>query len=224
TVLLLLISNLLLWEEVSSLPNCAIHNGRCFPSMKKMLDLAVNMSQDISKQVFEMFIEFDNQYAQSHQLIKKSLKKCHTSSLHLPKPRIKALKTHPVVILKLVKSLLAAWKVPLYHLVKEMSSLENLPATMLSKAREIEKKNTGLLEGIKSILSQVQNRNYGNEKYTAWSGLASLKSDNEDVRKFAFYNLIRCAGKNALKVETALKIVRCKILKQLLSHFHCIPF
>lgn len=36
----------------------------------------------------------DNQYAQSHQLINKNLKKCHTSSLDLPKPRSKALKTH----------------------------------------------------------------------------------------------------------------------------------
>ncbi|XP_005066331.1 prolactin-2A1-like [Mesocricetus auratus] len=214
TLLLLLMSNLLLWEDVSSLPSCIIRNGRCFSSLEEMLNLAVSLSQDINKQAFEMFTEFKNQYAQSHQLINKSLKKCHTSSLDLPKPRNKALKTHPVVLLKLVESLLAAWKDPLYHLVKEMPSLGDVPATILSKAREIEQKNTGLLEGIRSLLSQVPSRNDGNENYPAWSGLASLKSNNEDVRQFAFYNLIHCAGKNAQKVETALKIVKCKILKQ----------
>ncbi|XP_003504874.1 prolactin-2A1-like [Cricetulus griseus] len=214
TLLLLLMSNLLLWKDVSSLPNCAIRNGRCFASLEEMLNLAVSMSQDISEQAFKMFTEFDNQYAQSHQLINRSLKKCHTSSLNLPKPRSKALQTHPIVLLKLVKSLLAAWKVPMYHLVKEMPSLKDVPDTMLSKARDIEQKSTGLLEGIKSILSQIQSKDDGDEKYPVWSGQASLKSDTEDARQFAFYNLIRCAGKNAQKVESALMIVRCQILKK----------
>ncbi|CAH6803730.1 Prl2a1 [Phodopus roborovskii] len=214
TLLLLLMSSLLMWEDVSSLPTCIMRNGRCFAPMGEFLDRAVSLSQKMNKQAFEMFIEFDYHYAQSQQLIKKNFKKCHTSSLHLPKPRSKALHTHPAVLLKLVESLLAAWKVPLYHLVKEMSSLEDVPATILSKAREIEQKNAGLLEGIRSILNHIQSRDARKESYPAWSGLASLKSNIEDVRHFAFYNLIRCAGKNAHKVETSLKIVKCKVLKQ----------
>ncbi|XP_040612137.1 prolactin-2A1-like [Mesocricetus auratus] len=213
TLLLLLMSNLLLWEDVSSLPSCTIRNGRCFASLEEMLNLAVSLSQDISKQAFEMFTEFNNQYGQSHQLINKNFKNCHTS-LSLPKRKSKALKTHPIVLLKLVESSLASWKDPLYHLVKEMPSLGDVPATILSKAKEIEQKNTGLLQGIRSILSQIQSRIDGNENYPAWFGLASLKSKTEDVRHYAFSNLIHCTGQNAQKVETSLKIVKCKILKQ----------
>ncbi|OBS83397.1 hypothetical protein A6R68_22613, partial [Neotoma lepida] len=146
----------------------------------------------------------DSQYAQSHQLINKNLKKCHTSSLDLP--RSKALQTHPVILLKLVESLLSAWKGPMHHLVKEMPSLKEVPATILSKAREIEGKNNGLLEGVRSILNQIQSRDDRNENYPAWSGLPSLQSYSDDVRHFAFYNLIRCAGRNAQKVEASLKI------------------
>ncbi|KAM7322761.1 prolactin-2A1-like [Alexandromys fortis] len=213
-LLLLLMSNLLLWEEVVSIPMCLMRNGRCLAPLEVMIDRAVRLSEKINKQAYEMFTEFDNQYAQSHQLINKNLKKCHTSSLDLPKPRSKALMTHPVILLKLVETLLDAWRVPLYHLAKEMPTLKGAPATMLSKAREIEEKNAGLLEGVRSILSQVQSKNEGNEKYPAWSGLVSLMSDNEEDRHFAFYNLIRCAGKNAQKVEMSLKIVKCRILKQ----------
>ncbi|XP_038188237.1 prolactin-2A1-like [Arvicola amphibius] len=210
----LLMSNLLLWEEVASVPMCLMRNGRCLAPLEKMIDRAVSLSEKINKQAFAMFTEFDNQYAQSHQLINKNLKKCHTSSLDLPKPRSKALKTHPVILLKLVENLLDAWRVPLYHLAKEMPTLKDVPATIVSKARDIEEKNAGLLEGVRSILSQVQNKDEENEKYPAWSGLVSLLSDREEDRHFAFYNLIRCAGKNAQKVEISLKIVKCKILKQ----------
>ncbi|CAO2595611.1 Prl2a1 [Lemmus lemmus] len=207
-------SNLLLWEEVASVPMCLMRNGRCLAPLEEMIGRAVSLSEHINKQAFEMFTEFDNQYAESHQLINKTLKKCHTSSLDLPKPRSKALKTHPVILLKLVENLLDAWKVPLYHLTKEMPTLNDVPATMFSKARDIEEKNAGLLEGVRSILSQVQSKDEGNEKYPAWSGPVSLLSDSEDDRHFAFYNLIHCVGKNAQKVEMSLKIVKCKILKQ----------
>ncbi|KAK7824719.1 hypothetical protein U0070_020226, partial [Myodes glareolus] len=213
-LLLLLMSNLLLWEEVASVPICLMRNGRCFASLEEMIGRAVSLSEQINKEAFEMFTEFDNQYAQRQQLINKNLKKCHTSSLDLPKPRSKALKTHPVILLKLVENLLDAWKVPLYYLSREMPTLKDVPTTLLSKAREIEKKNAGLLAGVRSILSQVQSKDEGNEKYPAWSGLVSLLSDREEERHFAFYNLIRCAGKNAQKVEMSLKIVKCKILKQ----------
>ncbi|XP_028737883.1 prolactin-2A1-like [Peromyscus leucopus] len=212
SLLLLLMSNLLLWEDVASVPMCLMRNGRCFAPLGEMLDRAVSLSEHISKQAFEMFTEFDSQYAQSHQLISKNLKKCHTSSLDLP--RNKALQTHPIALLKLVESLLSAWKVPMYHLVKEMPSLKDIPATVLAKARDIKEKNNGLLEGVRSILIQIQSKEERNENYPVWSGLAALKSDSEDTRQFAFYNLIRCAGRNAQKVESSLKIVKCKILKQ----------
>ncbi|XP_021036640.1 prolactin-2A1 [Mus caroli] len=211
TLLLLLVSNLLLWESEAMLPICSVRNGRCFGSFEEMLERAVSLSEDISKKAFELFTAFDSQYAQSHQLIIKNLKKCHTSSLELPKPGSQAVQTHPVTLLKLASKLLRAWQVPLNHLVNNLPSLKDVSPSILSKAKEIEEKSTGLLEGVKSILIQMQNGDTEDENYPGWSGLASLKSETEDIRLFAYYNMIRCEGRDTQKVEAALKMVKCKI-------------
>lgn len=51
-------SNLLLWEEVASVPICLMRNGRCFASLEEMIGRAVSLSEQINKQAFEMFTEF----------------------------------------------------------------------------------------------------------------------------------------------------------------------
>lgn len=176
-----------------------------------MLERAVGLSEEISKQALQLFTEFDNQYAQSKQLINKNFKKCHTSSLELPKPSSTSVQTHPITLLKIASKLLSAWKVPLNDLVNNLPSLKDIHPNILSKAREIEAKSAGLLEGVKSILIQMQNGDTEDENYPGWSGLASLQSENEDDRLFAYYNMIRCEGRETQKVETALKMVKCKI-------------
>ncbi|XP_031214791.1 prolactin-2A1 [Mastomys coucha] len=210
-LLLLLVSNLLLWESEAVLPICLVKNGRCFGSFEEMIERAVSLSEEISKKSFELFTKFDTEYAQSHHLIKKNLKKCHTSSLELPKPGSQAVQTHPVTLLKLASKLLRAWIVPLKHLVNNLPSLKDVSPAILSKAREIEAKSTGLLEGVKSILFQMQNEDTEDENYPGWPGLATLQSESEDIRLFAYYNMIRCEGRDIQKVETALKMVKCKI-------------
>lgn len=57
-LLLLLMSNLLLWEEVASMPMYLMRNGRCLAPLEVMIDRAVNLSEKINKQAFEMFTEF----------------------------------------------------------------------------------------------------------------------------------------------------------------------
>ncbi|XP_052012092.1 prolactin-2A1-like [Apodemus sylvaticus] len=210
TLLLLLVSNLLLWESGAVMPLCLVRNGLCFGSFEEMLDRAVGLSEEISKQAFELFTEFDKQYAQSQKLINKNLKKCHTSSLELPKPGSETMQTQPINLLKLASKLLRAWKVPLEHLVNNLPSLKDVSPTILSKARAIEAKSAGLLEGVKSILIQMENGDPEDENYPGWSGLAALKSESEEIRLFAYYNMIRCEGRDTQKVETALKMVKCK--------------
>ncbi|XP_028631546.1 prolactin-2A1-like [Grammomys surdaster] len=211
TLLLLLVSNLLLWENEAVVPLCLVRNGLCFGSLEEMLERAVGLSEEISKQAFQLFTEFDSQYTQSQQLINKNLKKCHTSSLELPKPGSQVMQTHPITLLKLVRKLLNAWEVPLNHLVNNLPSLQNVRPTILSKAREIKAKSAGLLEGVKSIIIQMQNGDTEDQNYPGWSGLASLQSESEDVRLFAYYNMIRCECRDIQRVETALKIVKCLI-------------
>lgn len=51
--------------------------------------------------------------------------------------------------------LLGAWKNPLQHLEKEIATLKDVPAGVISKAKLIKEKDSGLLEGIKSLINMV---------------------------------------------------------------------
>ncbi|XP_036042687.1 prolactin-2C5-like [Onychomys torridus] len=209
TLLLLLVSNLLLWENVVSVPMCAMRNGRCFVSLKDMFDLAGSLSHEISQEVSGMLTEFKKHYAEVHGLNDIALTSCHTSSLSIPENKEQAMNTHYEVLLKSADILLGAWKNPLQHLENEIATLKGVPAGVVSKAKRIKEKDSGLLEGTKSLINMIHIGE--TENYPTWSGLASLQSDNEDARILAFYNLISCLDHDSKKVDTCLNIVKCKV-------------
>ncbi|OBS81791.1 hypothetical protein A6R68_24219, partial [Neotoma lepida] len=244
TLLLLLVSNLLLWKNVASVPMCAMRNGRCFVSLKDMFDLAGSLSHEISQEVSRMLTEFvstpltsdflthqafitmvEKHYAEVHALQSTALTSCHTSSLSIPANKEQAMNTHYEVLLKSADTLLGAWKNPLEHLEKELSTLKDVPDGVISKAKLIKEKDSGLLEGVKSLLNMVScphrllftlliinEIHVGEtENYPTWSGLASLQSDNEDVRILAFYNMISCLDHDSKKVDIYLNILKCKV-------------
>ncbi|OBS67782.1 hypothetical protein A6R68_03677, partial [Neotoma lepida] len=48
--------------------------------------------------------------------------------------------------------------------------------------------------------------------YPAWSGLADLQSSDEDTHLFAFYSLVRCLKRDTHKIDTYLKVLRCRVV------------
>ncbi|XP_021517756.1 prolactin-2C2-like [Meriones unguiculatus] len=172
TLLLLLLSNLLLWENVASVPMCAARNGRCFVSLEDMFYFAGTFSHEVSVEISTLFSLF---YA---------------------------------VLLKSVNTLLIAWEHPLEHLVSTISTLRNIPAAIISKARRVKEKNTSLHQGFNSIISLVLRGDEKEEKYPTWSGLASLQSKNEDARIWAFYNMIRCLDNDFKKIDINLNALK----------------
>ncbi|CAO2595600.1 PRL [Lemmus lemmus] len=108
--------------------------------------------------------------------------------------------------------ILRDWKDPLKHLVTELSAMPGVPDDILSKAKAIEDQHKIFLEHILKIVPKI----YGtteNVDYTIWSRLASLKSSNEDVRCFAFYNLIRCLLRDSRRVNTFLEVLKYKLIQ-----------
>uniref|UniRef100_A0A8C2LFT8 Prolactin-2C5-like n=1 Tax=Cricetulus griseus TaxID=10029 RepID=A0A8C2LFT8_CRIGR len=173
--LLLLLSNLLLWDNVASVPMCAMRNGRCFVSLKDMFHIAGSLSHEISQEVSGMLTEFYE------------------------------------VLLKSANTLLSAWSNPLQHLQKELATLKGVPAGVISKAKTIKEKDSGLLEGVRNLYNMIGNGE--TENYPAWTELASLQSDDEDARILAFYNMISCLNRDSKKIDIYLNILKCNISK-----------
>ncbi|XP_021036183.1 prolactin-2C2 isoform X3 [Mus caroli] len=68
-LLLLLVTSLLLWKNVASVPMCAMRNARCFMFFEDTFELAGSLSHNISIEVSELFTEFYEALLKSGDMI-----------------------------------------------------------------------------------------------------------------------------------------------------------
>ncbi|XP_004462110.1 prolactin [Dasypus novemcinctus] len=212
SLLLLLVSNLLLCKSVASLPICPKGTVNCQVSLKDLFDRAVILSHYIHSLSTEMFTEFDKQYAQGREFIARAMNKCHTSSLPTPEDKEQAQKIKHEDLLNLVLQVLRSWDDPLDHLITEVRSMEEAPDAILSNALEIEAQNKRLLEGMKKIIGQVHPGVNESEAYSVWSDLPSLQMADEDTRLSTFYTLLYCLRRDSHKIDSYLKLLKCRII------------
>ncbi|XP_050999183.1 prolactin-2C5-like [Acomys russatus] len=207
---LLLVYNLLLWENVVSVPMCAMRNGRCFMSLGDMIETAGDLSHDISEQISKLLARFEKHYAGVPNHNDTSLISCHTSSLSNPESKEKAMHTPYAVLLNSVHTLLAAWEHPMDHIVSKITTLKNISVALISKANRIKQMNSGLQEGVNSLIDLILHGEEQNEKYPLWSGQASLQSNDEETRIRAFHGMISCLYNDFKKVDIYLNVLKCK--------------
>ncbi|XP_028631538.1 prolactin-2C5-like isoform X2 [Grammomys surdaster] len=210
-MLLLLVTNMFLWKNVASVPMCAMRNARCFTFFEDTFELAGSLSHNISMEVSELFTQFENHYADVPGLKDKSLMRCHTSSLPNPENKEQAKHTHYEALLKSGHMFLEAWESPLDDLVNEISTMKNVPNTIISKAKDIKLRIQALQKGINSLISSMNGDEEKN--YPAWSRLPLLQSDNEDARIRSFYGMISCLDNDFKKVDIYLNVLKCYMLK-----------
>ncbi|XP_017655469.1 prolactin-8A9-like [Nannospalax galili] len=60
--LLLLVSNLLLWENVASVPECYSHDGHCVVSTAEMFERAIKQAETFRSLAADMYEEFTKRY------------------------------------------------------------------------------------------------------------------------------------------------------------------
>nr|XP_034366804.1 prolactin-4A1-like [Arvicanthis niloticus] len=212
TVLLLLGSNLLLWENTASAMKAKMLNVYNYTSFGDTWNQAIRLSQTMNHQISELSTHFKEFYAQGRGFEQRT-SKCHTSSLSFPENKEEAQKIQLEELLGLAHSILQAWVNPLYHLWAEMGErLGSTPPT-LYKALAVKILNRNLLGAIKKIALKGNFEIKENSNYPAWSELGFLQSPNRDTRYFAFYNLFHCLKKDSNIVEMYLKLLRCQLIQ-----------
>ncbi|XP_029416261.1 prolactin-5A1-like [Nannospalax galili] len=217
TLLLLLLSNLLLWEDVALVPLCEEANGQCQLSLGYFFDQARELSENINVLSSETFKEFDQDFGIGQQVIFKFPMDCHISSVSIPSNATQAHEMQPTDLLNVTMHMVAAWEVPVKRAVDEMADVEAMPgfSAIITKLRALHDKITKLmqyLQDVKTLLSQVHLEAEQNENYLAWSGLPYLEMDNKRSRLFVYHTLLRCLNSDAEKIATFVKTLRCQMV------------
>ncbi|XP_008838730.1 prolactin-7C1-like [Nannospalax galili] len=221
-LLLLLVSDLLLWEEVVSVPMHAKDTDHEEVTLQELFDHAITLSQNISDLATDMRMEFfTNDFSsklfnkfmlrstRDMQFMANTLNTCHTLSINTPETIQEAKEISLDDFLKMTLSIVQAWNVPLHHLVTELSGMPGAPSVILSRAKDIEAENKELLMRVKKILSKVHPGIEENVSYPLWSDLAHLQAADEEVRMYTLYKMSYCLRVDMHTVDLYLKLLRC---------------
>ncbi|XP_036042731.1 prolactin-3D4-like [Onychomys torridus] len=200
--MLLLVSNLLLWEHVASKPTGPM-------SIEDLYYRVVDQSHTTYYLAADLYHEFDMKYFNSSWIKDRRLSLCHTASIHTPESREEIHETKTEDLLKAMINISHAWEEPLRHLVSAVPTLPGASDKMLKRASAVKNRTRVLQEGMKIILSR-SHKEVEKGAYPACSGLADLQSSDEDTLRFAFYGLVRCLKRDTHKIDTYLKMLRCR--------------
>ncbi|XP_028639188.1 prolactin-3D4-like isoform X2 [Grammomys surdaster] len=208
--LLLLVSNLLLWENVASNPIASVSTEDLYHRLVEQTHNTFILAADVHS-------EFDLNFVKSRMsswLKDRIFPLCHTASIHTPESRKQVHEIKTDELLKAMINVSISWEEPLNHLVSAVTALPGASVSMQKKAVALKDKNLLILEGLQTIYNRTQdnveeNKNFG---YPAWSGLEDLQSSDEDTHLFAIYNLCRCIKRDMHKIDSYLKVLRCRVV------------
>ncbi|XP_032740761.1 prolactin-8A4-like isoform X3 [Rattus rattus] len=193
TLLMLVVSNLLLWEKAASIPACMVEDGGCWDPLEETFNSAIQKAENLRNLADQLHVEFyQNQFSsrQFAYLIE--------------------------VYLQTLINFVGSWISPLLHLVVELSTMEGVPETILSKAKDLEENNRQLLDDLRWILTKVSPTAEMKEEFPSWGHLSFLKSSSKNHKFWAVFNLSNC-----LEDDTKFTLYHLRILKCLITGKDC---
>ncbi|XP_076794933.1 prolactin-7A2-like [Arvicanthis niloticus] len=222
-LLLLVVSNLLLWENVASGPLSRNEANDDPLSIKGLFLNATRLSQNIrdlnmklrrtytvngvSENLYHKYLL---EFIEDMEFLVKALTCCHNYSIKTPENLDDAQEIPFNDIPKLILSRMWAWNETSKNLLTILRSIPRMHNDVISLAKDIETKLAELFEYIQSILSSI----YGpteNVDHTVFSGSEDLKSSDEEFRLLGLCKFSYCLREDMHMVELYLKLFECVV-------------
>ncbi|KAL6088715.1 hypothetical protein STEG23_000806, partial [Scotinomys teguina] len=210
-LLLVVVSNFLLWENVASVPSSSIETDDDQLYLKELFDHAMILIQNISKLNTELRRTYMLEFFEDQEFLIKTLTCCHNYSIKTPENLDEAQRISVEDFPKLILSRVWAWNDTLKNLLTILRNRTGTHNDVILLAKDIERKNAELSEDIKNILSSIYIKTE-NVDYTVLTGLEDLQSSDEEFRHFALCKLSYCLRVDMNMVDICLKLLICVIV------------
>ncbi|XP_031214601.1 prolactin-8A9-like [Mastomys coucha] len=224
TFLLLVVSNLLLWEKTASISVCRTEEEGCMKPLletfnsamqraETILNLTEQMHQEYLHNEFSSkhFAVFNSQLIRQDQLVLRARTYCHSNITNPPITGPEYINIRTKKYLKMLINFVGAWMSPLYHLAIELSAMQDVPETILSKANEIEENNRELLNDLMWILNKAYPTAKMKKVFPSWEHLSSMKSTDKNHQFLAIFNLSHCLRVDIFYTKYHLRTLKCRI-------------
>ncbi|XP_050999222.1 prolactin-8A9-like [Acomys russatus] len=224
TILLLVTSNLLLWEKAASIPDCNREDGGCQEPLLETINNAMSRALKIHTLAYQIHDDFfhneffSRQFASivdrllmSDQVVLTARTSCHSNITNPPDSGAEHTNLKTKKYVKMLINFVGAWNSPLFHLMIELSAMQGVPETILSKAKEMEENNRELLDDLRWILSKAYPTAKMTERFPSWHHLSFLKSNDKYYKSLAMYNLCSCLQTDIGYTIYHLRTLKCRL-------------
>ncbi|XP_052013105.1 prolactin-8A9-like isoform X2 [Apodemus sylvaticus] len=223
-LLLLLVSNLLLWEKASSIPKCLAEVDGCWNPLVETFNSAMKRAETLRTLADQFYIElYQNQFSSGQflalnsrmirrdEVVVRAGTYCHYTLSNPPDRGTEHADFETEAYLKTLINYVSAWINPLYHLVTELSVMKDVPEAIVSKVTEMEVNKRELLDDLKWILNKVYPTAEIKEEFPSWEHLSFLKSDGKHSKFLAMFNLSNCIYNETYHILFYLSTLKCRI-------------
>ncbi|XP_031214203.1 prolactin-8A9-like isoform X3 [Mastomys coucha] len=187
-LLLMVVSNLLLWEKAASILPCLAEKNGCWNPLVETFNSAIQKAETLRNLADQFYVELYRNQFSSGEFLALTEK-----------------------YLKTLINYVGAWISPLFHLVTELRAMQDVPETILSKAMEIEANKRELMDDLRWILTKVYPTSEMKEEFPSWEHLSFLKSDGKSQKFLAIFNLCNCIYNETYHILLYLKTLKCRI-------------
>ncbi|XP_021036378.1 prolactin-8A6 isoform X1 [Mus caroli] len=222
-LLLLLVSNLLLWEKAASNLPCVAEEGGCWNPLLETFNSAIQKAETLHNLADQLYVElyynqfssgqfwdFSSQIIRQDKTVVRAGSYCHSSLTNPPNTGMH-INIEIASYLKTLINFVGSWISPLFHLVIELSATKDVPETILSQVKEIEENNRQILDDLRWILIKVSPAAEMTEEFPHWEYLSFLKSSDKNNKFLAMFNLSYCIDHDSKYILLQLKLLKCLI-------------
>nr|XP_055030390.1 somatolactin alpha [Misgurnus anguillicaudatus] len=201
--------------------DCNDATGCISISPEKLLDrviqhveLIYRVSEESCTQFEEMFVLYS-----PNALRSQGGNMCHSKSFPIPNSKSEIQQISDKWLLHSVLILVQSWIEPLVYL---QTSLEryNSPDVLLNKTKWVSDKLLSLEEGVVVLIRKMLDEGVLTSSYNFENTLSAYEAQTMDESVLRDYNLLSCFKKDTHRMETFLKLLKCRQSGALACAFH----
>uniref|UniRef100_A0A8I6G4S5 Prolactin family 7, subfamily a, member 1 like, pseudogene n=1 Tax=Rattus norvegicus TaxID=10116 RepID=A0A8I6G4S5_RAT len=218
-LLLLVVSSLLLWENVASVPLRSSETDDDTLSIKELFDHAMILSKNISDLNMELHRIFVSTPLTSLLFLfllllrvnGQNLTYYHKYSIKTPEDIDEAQKVISVNFPYVILIRMQAWNETFRNIINLLEDMPVMGDHILPIFKNIKTKNGELLEDTKSIFSHFYGTTENVDDCTLWSGLEDFQSSDEESQFLSLCKLSYCLHVDIHTADLYLQLLKCMV-------------
>ncbi|XP_043913351.1 somatolactin [Protopterus annectens] len=185
-------------------------------SLEKLLDRAIQHAELLYRVSEESCTIFEDNFAPFSLVSQRSrnFNSCYTKGLRLPSSKSEAQQVSDKWLLHSVLVLVQSWIEPFVYLQRTLDTYNSLPGSLVNKTKWVSDKLPSLEQGIVVLIRKMLHEGLITTDFQ--QSVIEIEPSPEITDSSARdYMILNCFRKDAHKMETFLKLLKCRQIKKL---------